>query len=61
MEDIYNDIENMTNQQAAEILKGLAEFRLASMGRGCGKTYTTLCVVKALMKGAELLEKTQDA
>lgn len=61
MQDMYGDIENMTNQQAAEILKGLAEFRLASMGRGCGKTYTTLCVVQALMKGAELLEKTPDA
>lgn len=56
----YNELENMTNQQAAEILKMIAEFRMTSMGRGSGKTFTNLCMVKALMKGAELLEKTPD-
>lgn len=55
-----NPIVNMTNQQAAEILKMIAEFRMTSMGRGSGNTFTNLCMVHALMKAIELLEKTPD-
>lgn len=57
----YNDVINMTNQQAAEILKMQLQIRFASMGRGNGKTFTIACVNAALMKAVELLEKTPDA
>lgn len=56
----YNDIINMTNQQAAEIIKMQLQIRFVSMGRGNGKTFTTACVNAALMKAVELLEKTPD-
>lgn len=57
----YSDIENMTNKQAAELLKMQVELRIASMGRGNGKTFTALCFTKAMMKAIELLENTPDA
>lgn len=56
----YKDIINMTNQQAAEIIKMQLQIRFASMGRGNGKTFTNACVNAALMKAVELLEKTPD-
>lgn len=57
----FNDIINMTNQQAAEIIKMQLQIRFASMGRGNGKTFTNACVNAALMKAVDLLEKTPDA
>lgn len=57
----YSDIKNMTNEQAAEILKMQLEIRFATRGRGYGKTFTAACVDAALMKAVELLEKTPDA
>lgn len=56
-----NPILNMTNQQAAEILKMQVQVRFAAMGRGNGKTFTNACILEALMKAIELLEKTPDA
>lgn len=57
----YGDIENMTNQQAAEILKMQMEVRCMAVGRGNGKTFTNMCILKAMCKAIELLENTPDA
>lgn len=61
MSDLENNpILNMTNEQAAEILKMQVQIRFASMGRGNGKTFTNACITHALIKAIDLLEKTPD-
>ena len=61
MSDLENNpILNMTNEQAAEILKMQLQIRMATMGRGNGKTFTNACIAQAMIKAIELLEKTPD-
>lgn len=55
----YEDILNMTNQEAANVLKNIL-LSNGRMARGNGKSTMALIHTQALFKAIALLEKTPD-
>lgn len=58
MDDVYDKILNMTNKEAAAIIRKTLETR--AVGRANGKTTMVATWTRALMKAIEVLENTPD-
>lgn len=53
-------IENMTDKEAVDILRGFLKHGQLIMGRGNRKTIQTLKLIRAISKGIEALEERND-
>lgn len=51
---------DISNQEAATILKNMSRFFLNRIARGNGKSLTALRHIQAIEKAIDLLEKTPD-
>lgn len=55
-----NDMFEMTNQEAANILRNLVHHFTSMIARGNGKSLTVLRYAQAMGKAIDILEKTPD-